>query len=67
MAYNHILEDWWRHLGCYSREQASGIRYSPEVVEKYLEITDNWWNVLSLKEKERVYHVMVTLDEDETF
>ena len=53
--YNHNIEEWWRHNGCYDREQASGIRYSPEVSERYLEITDEWWDSLTNEMKEKVY------------
>ena len=50
----YIIEDWWRHNGCYDREQASGIPYE-ENEDNYLEITDEWWNSLTDGEKERVY------------
>ena len=57
MKYNHIVEEWWRHCGCWDREQASGILYENFDGEQglYLETTDRWWNSLSQNEKEKVY------------
>lgn len=52
--YNQTIEDWWRHNGCYDREQASGIPYHGE--EDYLTITDNWWYSLTAEDKEDVYN-----------
>ena len=53
-----VIEDWWKHNGCYDREQASGIPYEPYEEEPsiYLEITDNWWDGLSADKKEKVYN-----------
>lgn len=53
-----VIEDWWKHNGCYDREQASGIPYGPYEEEPgiYLEITDNWWDGLSADKKEKVYN-----------
>lgn len=57
MAYNPVIEDWWRHNGCYDREQASGIQYCEGVtdVADYLEETDDWWDNLTDDEKQNVY------------
>ena len=56
MCFNFIIEHWWRHNGCYDREQASGIPYVPENAECYLSITDSWWESLTNKEKHKVYY-----------
>ena len=48
------IEDWWRHNGIADRIQASGI-YCRWDIPKYLQITDDWWNGLSDKEKRKVY------------
>ena len=53
MTNMYQIEDWWRHNGCWDREQASGITYSGE--DEYLSITDNWWESLTDKEKEQVF------------
>ena len=50
------IENWWRHNGCYDREQASGIPYVPENASNYLTITDEWWASLSIKERKQVYY-----------
>ena len=55
MGYNIIIEMWWRHNGCYDREQASGIPYVPENAYNYLSITDEWWKSLTNKEKQEIY------------
>ena len=47
------IESWWRHNGCWDREQASGIPYNRE--DDYLSITDNWWNSLTDGEKLQVF------------
>ena len=55
--YNHIIEDWWRHLGIWDREQASGYlveNYDGET-DLYLEATDEWWESLSYEQKQEVY------------
>ena len=49
----HLIEDWWRHCGCYDREQASGIKYTGQ--DDYLSETDNWWNGLTNLQKTNVY------------
>ena len=49
----YIIEEWWRHNGCYDREQASGIPYEGQ--DDYLSQTDDWWESLTDGEKERVY------------
>lgn len=51
------VEDWWRHNGCWDREQASGIPYNPEdSVQAYLEETDKWWHSLSIEERKQSYY-----------
>ena len=47
------IENWWKHNGCYDREQASRIPYNKE--DNYLQITDDWWNDLTDEEKKEVY------------
>lgn len=57
MAYNHIIEDWWRHNGLWDRQEASGIlleNYDGET-EIYLDATDRWWENLTDAEKQEVY------------
>jgi hypothetical protein len=57
--YNYtIIESWWRHNGCWDREQASGIPYEDfdGEVGIYLQVTDDWWDGLSDKEKLDVYN-----------
>ncbi len=51
--YNHIIEDWWRHLGIYDREEVKGLNCHD--VQQFLTDTDNWWNGLSYEEKEKIY------------
>lgn len=51
---NHI-EEWWRHNGCYDREQVSGIPYDGQDAGNYLNKTDKWWNNLSDEQKENIY------------
>jgi len=63
--YNHNIEDWWRHLGCYDREQASGILYVKNGSTKigaYLEDTDCWWNSLTNQEKAEIYNEFFSED-----
>lgn len=60
-TYNYIIEDWWKHLGCYDREEVSHIPYATwEGVEKdvqdYLIETDDWWNNLSYSQRAEVYN-----------
>lgn len=55
--YNHIIEDWWRHLGTWDRQQASGIlveNFDGET-DLYLDATDRWWDSLTFEEKEQTY------------
>lgn len=47
------IEEWWRHNGCWDREQASGIPYNRE--DDYLSKTDDWWESLSDREKTQVF------------
>ena len=55
--YNYtIIEDWWRHLGCYDREQASGKPYVNGHIQIYLELTDNWWKSLTEEQTLDVYN-----------
>lgn len=51
---NYIIENWWRHNGCYDREQASGRRYDGDD-DDFLRMTDEWWESLTNDEKEEVY------------
>ena len=51
---NYDIEDWWKHNGCFDREQASRIPYDGDVIS-YLQVTDDWWDSLSDSEKEAVY------------
>lgn len=51
--YNHIIEDWWRHLGTYDREQVIGLDCHD--VQQFLTYTDIWWSGLSYEEKEKIY------------
>lgn len=48
------IEEWWRHNGCYDREQASGIDYDGNAMS-YLQKTDDWWDGLTDEEKREVY------------
>ena len=48
------IEDWWRHNGCWDREQASGIPYNDEY--NYLALTDDWWDSLTTLQKEQVFN-----------
>lgn len=52
--YNHLIEDWWENLGCFDREQASGIKYNG--ADNYLNITDYWWDNLSDIQKKTIYN-----------
>jgi len=55
-----IIEDWWRHNGCYDREQASSIPYDVDCtileVADYYNETDNWWERLTDSEKQEIYN-----------
>jgi hypothetical protein len=48
------IDNWWRHNGCYDREQASGIPYDGNASD-FLAKTDEWWYSLSLAERKWVY------------
>ncbi len=56
--YNYtIIESWWRHLGLWDRQDASGIRvedYDGET-SLYMESTDDWWDGLTEAQKLEVY------------
>lgn len=57
--YNYtVVESWWRHLGIWDREQASGILYEDfdGETEIYLDTTDEWWDGLTKKRKVEVYN-----------
>ena len=49
-----VVESWWKHNGCYDREQASGYPYDGKA-EDYLMKTDVWWETLTDDEKIEVY------------
>ena len=54
--YNYtIIEEWWRHLGCWGREQATGIKYNHQF-DDYLNITDDWWDSLTEDERLEMYN-----------
>ena len=53
--YNHIIEDWWRHLGLWDRQEVSGYKIDNHTTEVYLEATDEWWESLSYEQKAQVY------------
>ena len=58
MATLFEIEEWWRHNGCYDREQASGIPYTADNscdARYYLEETDTWWDGLTDEEKTKIY------------
>ena len=48
------IENWWKHNGCFDREQASGILYTLPMGE-YLAKTDDWWDSLTDGQKKEVY------------
>lgn len=50
----YLIEEWWRHNGCYDREQASGIPYDGDA-SNYLRQTDDWWESKSDAEKKEIY------------
>ena len=50
----NFLNDWWRHCGCYDREQASNIPYDGNVAD-YLTKTDEWWFNLTHYDRQEVY------------
>jgi len=51
--YNHNIEDWWRHLGTYDREQIIGL--DCHNVQQFHTYTDIWWNGLTDEEKAKIY------------
>lgn len=51
----YIVEKWWKNLGCFDREQASGIKYNG-AADNYLNITDDWWDNLSDIQKKTIYN-----------
>lgn len=55
--YNHEIEDWWRHLGTFDRQNATPLIFASlhEDAIDYLRRTDEWWESLTQKEKEDVY------------
>jgi hypothetical protein len=59
-TYNHSIEEWWRHLGTYDREQVSDIPYirngKKEPIGKYLKETDDWWDGLTNNQKLEAYN-----------
>lgn len=57
--YNYtIIEDWWRHLGCFGRKQASPIYWASTIEDgsDYLQKTDEWWEKLTDEQKLDVYN-----------
>lgn len=57
-TYNQIVEDWWKHAGCYDRsEVCDTVPYSGKTTDipQYLTDTDEWWENLSYDEREAVY------------
>ena len=56
--YNYtIIEDWWRHLGCFDREQVTDIPYyGQDQINDYLYATDDWWDSLTDDEKLEKYN-----------
>lgn len=60
--YNHIIEDWWRHLGLWDRQEVSGYlleNYDGET-QIYLESTDEWWESLTYEQKTKAYEDFFT-------
>lgn len=61
MAYNYIIEEWWRHQGTYDRMMASKLlttkklEWTDEDNQEFLRVTDDWWDSLTGEEKEKVY------------
>lgn len=53
--YGMFMEDWWKHLGCYDRSDASGFFYDEDDAD-FLQITDDWWESLSCDERAEVYN-----------
>ena len=51
------INEWWRHNDVWDRQQASGIlleNFDGETAI-YLQVTDDWWDGLSVEEKFNVY------------
>lgn len=61
-----VVENWWKHTGCYDREQASGFPYirngKKEPIGDYLAKTDVWWLTLTDDEKIKVYEEFFSED-----
>jgi hypothetical protein len=55
--YNHNIEDWWRHLGTFDRQNASFLIFfsTQEDATDYLKRTDEWWESLTNEQKAKVY------------
>lgn len=55
--YNHNIEDWWRHLGTFDRQNASPLIFmsTHEDACDYLQRTDEWWESLTNEQKAKVY------------
>ena len=62
--YNHNIEDWWRHLGTWDRQQASGYPFFQYLhnPSTYIEATDEWWESLSAEQKEEIYNEFFSED-----
>ena len=57
--YNYtIIEEWWRHLGCFDRKQVSPVYWASMVEDAcdYLERTDCWWDSLTEEQKLEAYN-----------
>lgn len=52
--YNHIIEDWWKHLGSYDRQVALQMHDVMDVQEVF-KVTDDIWDGLSFKVKREIY------------
>lgn len=63
-TYNYSIEEWWRHLGAYDREQVSHYLYDDfgEDMAWYLSVTDEWWNELTNKQKLEAYNEFFSED-----
>lgn len=57
--YNYtIIEDWWRHLGTFGREQVTPFPFmsTHEDACDFLEKSDNWWDSLTEEQKLEAYN-----------
>ena len=57
--YNYtIIEDWWRHLGTFARNQVTPFIFAStnEDATEYLEKSDNWWAGLTDEQKLEAYN-----------